>query len=161
MFAGHLLAWLALESEPMPTNHGTRTCYNTGCRCDPCVQASRDYDKKRRQKMLASKHGGGASVTTLPTSANADHEPGMTESAVLAEIAGLSSADSRPGLVAVAITLARVCDSPLAIAQHPSAGHRLSETLDKLRKGTDGKTGRLAAVRSMTRKPSKPGEAAG
>lgn len=142
----------------MAAQHGSRTRYNSGCRCDECKKASRDYDKVRRQRMLASKHGGGT-VTTLPTSTNADeHQPGMNEAGVLAEIGSLSTAASRPGLVAVAITLARVLDSPLAIAQHSSAGHRLSETLDKLRKGADSKAGKLASVRQMTRKPS---EAAG
>ena len=53
--------------------------------------------------------------------------------------------------------LARVLDSPLAIAQHPSAAHRLSETLDKIRKGADGRTGRLAAVRQMTRNSKATG----
>ena len=69
----------------------------------------------------------------------------------MAEIGSLSTTGSRQGLVEIAIALARVLDSPLAIAQHPSAAHRLSETLDKLRKGADSKTGKLAAVRQMTR----------
>jgi hypothetical protein len=50
-----------------------------------------------------------------------------------------------------------VLDPPLAIAQHPSAAHRLSETLDKIRKGSDTRQGKLASVRSMTR----PGKATG
>lgn len=138
----------------MAAQHGTRTRYNTGCRCDSCKQASRDYDKMRRQRMLSSKHAP-ATVTALPTSVDADdHEPGRVESGVLAEIGSLSTIGSRQGLVEIAIALARVLDSPLAIAQHPSAAHRLSETLDKLRKGADSKTGRLAAVRQMTRKPA-------
>ena len=36
------------------------------------------------------------------------------------------------------------------IAQHPSAAHRLSETLDKIRKGSDARTSKLASVRLMT-----------
>ena len=138
----------------MASQHGTRTRYNTGCRCDECKQASRDYDKTRRQKMLATKHAP-AKVTKLPTAttiaAVGDYEPGRVESGVLAEIEQLSTTASRQGLVEIAIALARVLDSPLAIAQHPSAAHRLSETLDKLRKGADSRKGRLAAVRSMTR----------
>lgn len=141
----------------MAARHGTRTCYNTGCRCDSCVQASRDYDKLRRQKMLASKHGGGSVTNLHPGGLDDADVPGRVEAGVLAEIGSLSTVANRQGLVEIALALAKVLDSPLAIAQHPSAAHRLSETLDKLRKGADGKTGRLAAVRSMTRK----GEAAG
>lgn len=138
----------------MASQHGTRTRYNTGCRCDSCKQASRDYDKARRQSQNAAKHGGGT-VSSLPTvkpmAVIAEPEAGRVESGVLAEIAGLSTVDSRQGLVEIAIALARVLDSPLAIAQHASAAHRLSETLDKLRKGADARKGRLAAVRKMTK----------
>lgn len=139
----------------MPIRHGTRTCYNGGCRCDDCKMAARNYDKARRQKMLAAKHGGGTVTQLQKPAAVPDLVPaeaGPVESAVIAEIGGLSTAQNRPGLVEVARALAKVLDSPLAIAQHASAGHRLSETLDKLRKGADGKAGKLAAVRSMTRK---------
>lgn len=141
----------------MAAQHGTRTRYNTGCRCDACKQASRDYDKIRRQRMLASKHGP-AAVTALPTAgAPASDEVGRVEAGVLAEIGALSTTGSRQGLVEIAIALARVLDSPLAIAQHPSAAHRLSETLDKLRKGADTRQGKLAAVRQMTRKTGAAG----
>lgn len=142
----------------MAAEHGSRTRYNAGCRCDACKLASRDYDKMRRQRMLAGKHAP-ATVTKLPTSLNSEsYQPGPNESAVMAEIAGLSTAASHPGLVAVAIRNAQVLDSPLAIAQVPSSSKVLMEALEKLRKGADGKTGRLASVRQMTRKPS---EAAG
>lgn len=138
----------------MAVQHGSRTRYNQGCRCEPCVQSNRDYNKARGQALRAKKHAP-AKVTKLPTVNAAaprdDYQPGRVESGVLAEIDGLSTAGSRQGLVEIAIALARVLDSPLAIAQHPSAAHRLSETLDKLRKGADARKGRLAAVRSMTR----------
>jgi hypothetical protein len=138
----------------MAANHGTRTRYNAGCRCDECKQAARDYEKARRQAMNARKHSP-ATVTTLPTGPRLtvapDVEPGRVESGVMNEIGGLSTAASRQGLVEIAVALARVLDSPLAIAQHPSAAHRLSETLDKIRKGSDSRQGKLAAVRSMTR----------
>lgn len=138
----------------MAVQHGTRTMYNRGCRCEGCVQSNRDYNKARGQAIRARKHAP-ATVTKLPTgptlAAVPDHEPGRVESGVLAEITGLSTASSRQGLVEIAIALARVLDSPLAIAQHASAAHRLSETLDKIRKGADNRKGKLAAVRSMTR----------
>ena len=141
----------------MAVQHGTRTKYNQGCRCEPCVQCSRDYNKARAQAIRAKKHAPAtaATVTKLPNGPHLavaqEYEPGRVESGVMNEIAGLSTAASRQGLVEIAIALARVLDSPLAIAQHPSAAHRLSETLDKIRKGSDSRQGKLAAVRSMTR----------
>ena len=141
----------------MALRHGTRTRYNSGCRCDECKQAARDYDKARRQAINARKHtpATAATVTKLPNGPHLavaqDYEPGRVESGVMAEIGGLSTAASRQGLVEIAVALARVLDSPLAIAQHPSAAHRLSETLDKIRKGSEARKGRLSSVRQMTR----------
>jgi hypothetical protein len=144
----------------MPAQHGNRSRYNAGCRCDPCKGANRDYQKMRGQSIRNAKHAP-ATVTALPrtpaTVQAANPDVGRVEAGVLAEIDGLSTAASRQGLVEIAIALARVLDSPLAIAQHASAGHRLSETLDKIRKGSDSKKSKLAAVRSMTR----PTEVAG
>lgn len=135
----------------MAAQHGSRTRYNAGCRCDQCKQAARDYDKARRLARAAAATSP-ATVTALPSPAPAGPaEPGRVESGVLTEIDGLSTAADRPGLVEVAIALARVLDSPLAIAQHPSAAHRLSETLDKIRKGADSRAGKLASVRQMVR----------
>lgn len=145
--------------------HGTRTRYNRGCTdgtggtaCDPCKQANRDYFKLRNQKKNAEKHGG--TVASLPTAANAPVDQprglGPNEAGVVAELEGLPSLETRPGLVQAAYTLARVLDSPLAIAQHPQAAGRLADILDKLRKGAERK-GRLATVRAMT----SPGTATG
>lgn len=143
----------------MALRHGTRTKYNDGCRCADCKQAASDYEKARRQAINNRKHAP-ASVTTLTTARSASTgsqaadsaavTAGRVESGVMAEIGELSTAASRQGLVEIAIALARVLDSPLAIAQHPSAAHRLSETLDKLRKGADARKSKLASVRQMT-----------
>lgn len=144
----------------MAVRHGTRTRYNSGCRCVDCKKAASDYKKAHAQKQRAARHGQ-ATVTAIRKPAAAATPPpvelGAVEAGVMAEIDGLSTAASRQGLVQIAVALARVLDSPLAIAQHPSAAHRLSETLDKIRKGSDGKGSKLAAVRSMTR----PGAATG
>lgn len=152
----------------MAVRHGTRTKYNAGCRCADCKQAASDYEKARRQAINAKKHSP-AKVTQLPTiRAVGAEDPlrgddpgtqaGRVESGVMAEIDGLSTTASRQGLVEIAIALARVLDSPLAIAQHPSAAHRLSETLDKIRKGADARKSKLASVRQMTTRST---EAAG
>jgi hypothetical protein len=145
----------------MAIRHGTRTKYNAGCRCAECKQAASDYEKARRQSINAKKHAP-ATITALPRTTEivevAKPDVGRVESGVMAEIGDLSTAASRQGLVEIAIALARVLDSPLAIAQHPSAAHRLSETLDKIRKGADARKSKLASVRQMT---TRPAEAAG
>ncbi len=141
----------------MAAQHGTRSRYNTGCRCDDCKQASREYDKRRRLAKMAGVKPS-ATLTAIPSAAiGSPAEAGRVESGVLVEIDGLAAADSRQGLVEIALALARVLDSPLAIAQHPSAAHRLSETLDKIRKGSDSRQGRLASVRKMSRNPKATG----
>lgn len=137
----------------MASEHGTKTRYNHGCRCDECKNASRKYDQARRLRTKAAAVDGSAPTRIRTAQLEVDTgEPGRVEAGVLAEIEGLSTAASRQGLVEVAISLARVLDKPLAISQHPAAAHRLSETLDKLRQGADQKAGKLATVRSMTRK---------
>jgi len=141
----------------MASAHGSRSRYNAGCRCDQCKQASRDYDKARRQAGLAKKHGG-ARVTALPTAPNhtlvGAATAGPVEAGVIAQLEGLTTTDHRQGLVQIAIALARVLDSPLAIAQHASSGRVLVDTLEKIGKGSEARKGKLASVRSMTR-PSK------
>lgn len=144
----------------MAATHGTRYMYQTkGCRCEDCTAANRDYFKIRNQAKNAAKHGGKVTVLkTVPTgSAQPDvREIGPNEAATLLELAGLPLATSRPGLTQVVLTLARLMDSPLAIAQHPQAAGRYTEIMDRLRKGAE-KKGRLSAVRQMT----NPGSATG
>lgn len=145
-----------------PARHGTRSRYQTctdganGKQCDPCKLAEANYQKARR-------HGVKAPVVTLKTAAqepvdqpDAPPEPGINETGVIAELDGVPAATNRPGLYAVAITLARLLDNPLAVAQHPSAAEKLNKILDQLRKGAE-KKGRLTAVRQM----SKPSSATG
>lgn len=140
----------------MAVQHGTRSRYNAGCRCDECKKAASDYHKLRGQRQRATKLAP-ATVTAIGSAPSAPPECGRVEAGVIAELDELSSAAARPGLVEIAVALARVLDSPLAIAQHASAAHRLSETLDKIRKGSDARKGKLAAVRSMTRSTSSTG----
>jgi hypothetical protein len=133
----------------MAGQHGSRTMYNTGCRCDDCRMAERDYDKRRRLAKVADMKTSQV-VTSMRT--DSDDGVGSVEAGVMAEIAGLSTAESHPGLVAVARRNAQILDSPLSVAQVPSASKVLLEAMDKLRKGADGRTGRLASVRQMTSK---------
>lgn len=138
----------------MAVQHGSRTRYNAGCRCDLCKQASRDYDKLRRQRMLASKQAP-ATVYALPTPASSEvGEVGRVEAAVMAEIDALSTAGSRPSLVEAARSMAKVLDSPLNISQHAACTGRLVDIMKELRKTADSRQGKLAAVRQMTRSPA-------
>jgi hypothetical protein len=79
---------------------------------------------------------------------------GDNESGVRAEIESLSTAQSRPALVAMAITLAKSLDNPLNVSQWNQNSKNLRETLTDLRKGADAKQGRLASVRTLA-KPAK------
>lgn len=135
----------------MAARHGTRACYNGGCRCDKCKLAEANYQKARR-------HG----VTALPNAERAPveqpevREPGPTEASVLAELATLPAAETHPSLAQGALAMARILDNPLHVAQQPQALARMAEMMKELRKGVK-KGGRLAAVRSMTRPESATG----
>jgi hypothetical protein len=145
----------------MAVEHGSRSCYNRGCRRPECVAAERAYNQKRRtvkktgststKRLSTVNSGADAVVSPLHAVPSPEREPGPTESAVLAEIEGLSTADSRPGVVALALAHARVLDDPVAVSQHASNGRQLRETLDALRKGADARGGRLASVRQIGR----------
>ena len=141
----------------MAARHGTRTKYNAGCRCDPCVQVNRDYDKARKLAIRTGQHVPGK-VTALPTGTiPAPAEPGRVEAGVMTQLAKLSTTEDRPGLVEIALAMARVLDNPLAIAQHGSTGKALAEIMDKIGKGADARRSKLASVRQMTRPDSATG----
>lgn len=40
---------IASAWKPREADHGTRSKYNTGCRCGPCLQSLRDYMRDRRE----------------------------------------------------------------------------------------------------------------
>jgi hypothetical protein len=130
-----------------------RTKYKAGCRCDVCRKAQSDYRKDLRLRSKARVPAGTVSslksVPSLP-SASKPSKPGQVESAVLAEIEGLTSAVRRPGLVESARAMARVLDTPLYVAQHPAAAARLMSALDSLHKGADRRASWLTSVRAMT-----------
>ncbi|MBO0676804.1 hypothetical protein JRC04_04945 [Mycolicibacterium sp. S2-37] len=65
------------------------------------------------------------------------------------ELEGVPQAIARPGMYQIALTLARLLDNTVAVAQHPGAAKNLAEILATLRKGSE-KKGRLASVRQMT-----------
>jgi hypothetical protein len=122
-------------------NHGTPSRYSQGCRCADCTEAHRlraiDYRTRKEES------------EPLP----AQTAPGQVETAVAAEIAGLASAEARPGLAAVATAMARLLDDPRAKTPKPAAAKVLVTVLDTLHKGSaQSRRGNLAMVKSMTKK---------
>lgn len=90
-------------------------------------------------------------VSLTPRPANtAPAAPGRVEAAVQAEIEHLQQTIDRPGLAAMALTLAKLMDDPAQKGKWPDASAKLEGLLDKLRKGADSKKSKLASVRAMT-----------
>jgi hypothetical protein len=75
--------------------------------------------------------------------------PGRVETAVEAELAGLSAAEAQPGLAAIALCLGRVLDGRVPTPK-PGAAKVLVMVLDTLRKGSELRKPRLASVRAMS-----------
>ena len=156
----------------MAAAHGTRTRFNQGCRCDDCKQAERDYARARRQAKNVEKSGSGQKVSPIAvlntgrvdtpsaTQSSPSGEPtyGRVETAVRRQLSELSTVDSRGGEAEMAYHLASLMDNPkAAAAAQVQASRQLSELIDRLRKGADKKTGKLASVRRMSRPESATG----
>lgn len=145
-------------------DHGTRSRYNAGCRCERCVGAQRAYDRARADKrrglqvVSAPQAPAPAVAATTPAVEPADGVPaaptgpGDVELGVRARIEMLSTAEKRPDLVAICVALARVMDTPQAMPQHSAASHRLRETLHELSIGAEQPRSRLGAVREMSKR---------
>lgn len=148
--------------------HGTRQRYKQGCGCDPCKAAEAAYKREQRRRRNARNAAGEDAPPLVvvhnfpanpPPSATApegpdqgaERQPGPVEAAIRAQLGALSTVETRAGEAEMAYNLARLLDNPKALPQHSAATHRLSELVDKLRKGADKKTGKLASVRKMTR----------
>jgi hypothetical protein len=146
----------------MAAKHGTRRCYNEGCRCDECKEAARAYwrDYQARKAAGEPTHSGiPADVWQFHHPKPAEPEPavGRVEKGVIAELEGLAQADARPGLTQTVLALARLMDDPKAKNQQPAAAAKLAELLRELRKGMDARKSRLASVRAMTSAKSATG----
>jgi hypothetical protein len=65
----------------------------------------------------------------------------------------VAGTEARPGLVAIALAMARILDNPKAVNQQPAAAKVLASLLDKLcQSAARGRRGHLALVRTMTEK---------
>ena len=137
----------------MAAKHGTGRCYREGCRCDDCRLAMREYNADlRRRKAAGIPTGPSGKVVSLPsTAANTRAAgPGPVEAAVLEEISDLQLTSDRPGLAAMAVSLAQLMDDGASKGKRPEAAAKLEQILEKLHKGADAKKSKLATVRAMT-----------
>jgi hypothetical protein len=57
--------------------------------------------------------------------------------------------ETRPGLAAAAVSMARILDTAGAVTTHPSATRQLKMVLDELRKARGGQRGKLPSVQTM------------
>lgn len=146
--------------------HGERQCYADGCRCALCRQAQSRYrqEHKARQMGVVSEFpkAGRKPKTAAEAAVVAaqDAVPGVAgwnEQQVLAELATLTSAETRKGAAASAIALAKILDNPNAVTSWVSAAKALPVILEELRKGSARKRGRLASVQQMTRTDTATG----
>jgi hypothetical protein len=132
----------------MSIKHGTDRRYSDGCRCDECREAhtlkAREYRDRKRRGLTRP-----ALLTAVLSAEREQAGPGRVESAVEAELAGLASAQERPGLAQTALALARLLDGP-AVTSKPAAAQRLVEILNTLAKGASVRRRKLPVVRSMT-----------
>jgi hypothetical protein len=63
------------------------------------------------------------------------------------------AAETRPGLVAIALAMARILDSSSVASAQPAAAKVLVSVMDTLYQGSaQGRRGNLALVRTMTEK---------
>ena len=139
---------------------GSRQSYAEGCRCEACKAAQSQYMREWKARKAGADieaprmgrppKGSSASVTVLPGSLPSG-SAGAVEQAVMEELASLTSAETKKGIAAGALAMARILDNPLALAQQPAALARLQSALEELRKGSQKRRGRLASVQAMTK----------
>ncbi|MHA4848779.1 hypothetical protein L1080_004425 [Rhodococcus sp. MSC1_016] len=133
-----------------------RTRYLAGCRCETCKLAQSTYTRARRQAKksgVAQPRENVAPSPTTPTPAAPGPSAPTDEESVVAgvreEIAGFVGAEDHPGLIATALALARILDTPSAIAQHAAAAGRLMDLMITLGKSGKKKPTKLGELRRL------------
>jgi hypothetical protein len=97
-------------------------------------------------------HSAPVVVTQLPPANLQPCGRGPVEAAVQEEANGMA-AETRTGLVAIALARARILDSSRVASAQPAAAKVLVSVMDTLHKGSaQGRRGNLALVRTMTEK---------
>jgi hypothetical protein len=136
--------------QQMSAEHGTHSRYSQGCRCDACTEGHRLTAREYAQRKAAGQVRPRVQVVSTPPADSP--EPGPVEAATQQEINGLA-AQTRPGLVQIAIAMARLLDNPRVASAQPPAAKVLVSVLETLHKGSaQGRRGSLASVREMTTK---------
>lgn len=102
-------------------------------------QQRSDYNRRYYQSRKAEK------LAAVP---DAPDTPGPVETGVLAEVGELGV--DRPGLVAGALQMARILDTPLYVSQHAAALKRLEALLAEFHKLSGARGKKLASVRKLT-----------
>jgi hypothetical protein len=132
------------------SGHGTFRRYNNGCRCPDCTAANRLHQRDTRAKrrgLPVPPPGGPVKAWSPPA------EPGEVELAVLEELATLSAAKERPGIVAGVLQMCKILDSPDQFPTHVRAVAALEAAMKSLRKASGvgaRHRGRLASVKPIT-----------
>jgi hypothetical protein len=137
--------------QQMSAKHGTHSRYSQGCRCDACAEGhrltARDYAQRKNAGQVRPRV---QLVKSSPPDSGVTPEPGPVEAATQQEINAMP-AQTRPGLVAIALAMARILDSSRAASAQPAAAKVLVSVLDTLHRGSaQGRRGNLAVVKSMT-----------
>ncbi|WVX89074.1 hypothetical protein SEA_HIBISCUS_1 [Gordonia phage Hibiscus] len=124
----------------------------------------REYMRERRAQERKAR-GDRPQLSVVPTSAPAkstrkakaaekpssETQPtpalGVVEAGVKTELEALKFDELRPGVFQTALALARVLDSKSSMTQHPQAGARLAEILDRAASAKGKGKSKLAAMR--------------
>jgi hypothetical protein len=158
----HLQDWMKVVPRDPKPEHGKRSTYVRGCRCELCCAANTAYGielkaRRRRGDKIQPPLASIASVTSIrgakpptPAPARDPDEQGPNELSVIKEMKGLSATTKRPGLVQSIIAMAKILDNDAAVTTHPSAQRRLEEGLDKLWGASVKRKGTLSEVAAMT-----------
>src|ERR1700759_1234213 len=111
----------------MAARHGTRRGYGEGCRCADCKDAQRLYQRRYRERKAngETRPHSGPVMVHFPPAEPQPCGPGPVEAATQQEINGLT-AQTRPGLVAIALAMARILDNSKATSTQPAAAKVLA-----------------------------------
>lgn len=144
-------------------DHGKRSTYVQGCRCDACTAAHAEYHREYKHRQLAGETGSAAkgsrkaegergmartgksdgNVTPIfggaqPNSPTAeddtdDYQMGPVEFGVIEECKNFPQAQVRPAMVEQARALARLMDDERRVALWPTTSRQLTSIMNDLR----------------------------
>lgn len=134
--------------------HGTRTQYRAGCRCDECRAANAAYVRERRRAKSGKRpqlrvvHGG-VPVTSASVTGAVDDVP-VTVAAATAEAVAQVSADDpwTASMKTLALRLAREIDSPSTSMSVAPIVQQWRDVMEVLRSkdGSNDRFGGLPAI---------------